>query len=149
MIANNSNIVFLLGRIVVGFFYLYSGTNNFMYFEEKVGYAAFKGVPVTGLSVTVASILLIIAGLSILSGYRPVVGVTAVVIFMVPVTVLMHNFWTIADPQMAIAEMRSFLSNMALAGSTLLFLAIPRPWPLSLSKFSVKTKMAPVYQEPA
>jgi putative oxidoreductase len=149
MIADNSKIAFLMGRIVVGFFYLYAGINNFIHFEEAVGYAAFKGVPVTGLAVTVANILLVIAGLSILSGYRPVAGVTAVVLFMIPVSLLMHNFWAVADPQMAIAEMRSFLSNMGLAGSTLLFLAIPRPWPLSINQLPGKTKIAQLYQKPA
>jgi putative oxidoreductase len=99
--------------------------------------------------VTVANILLVIAGLSILSGYRPAVGVTAVVLFMIPVSLLMHNFWAMADPQMAIAEMRSFLSNMGLAGSTLLFMAIPRPWPMSINKLPSKTKMAQVYEKPA
>jgi uncharacterized membrane protein YphA (DoxX/SURF4 family) len=149
MITENSKITFLLGRMVVGFFYLYAGINNFVHFDEAVGYAAFKGVPVTVLAVTLANILLLIAGLSILSGYRPVVGVLAVVLFMIPVTLLMHNFWAITDPQMAIAEMRSFLSNMGLAGSSLLFLAIPRPWPMSLNKLSGKTKMAQIYQKPA
>jgi uncharacterized membrane protein YphA (DoxX/SURF4 family) len=149
MMADNSKIAFLAGRMVVGFFYLYAGINNFIHFEEAVGYAAFKGVPVTGLAVTVANILLMIAGLSILSGYRPAVGVTAVVLFMIPVSLLMHNFWAMADPQMAIAEMRSFLSNMGLAGSTLLFMAIPRPWPMSINKLPSKTKMAQVYEKPA
>jgi uncharacterized membrane protein YphA (DoxX/SURF4 family) len=148
MIADNSKIAFLVGRMVVGLFYLYAGINNFIHFEEASGYAAFKGVPVTVLAVTVANILLVIAGLSILSGYRPEVGVTAVVLFMVPVSVLMHNFWAVADPQLALAEMRSFLSNMGLAGSTLLFLAIPRPWPLSINKLPGKTKMAQIYQKP-
>jgi uncharacterized membrane protein YphA (DoxX/SURF4 family) len=149
MMADNSKIAFLAGRMVVGFFYLYAGINNFIHFEEAVGYAAFKGVPVTGLAVTAANILLMIAGLSILSGYRPAVGVTAVVLFMIPVSLLMHNFWAMADPQMAIAEMRSFLSNMGLAGSTLLFMAIPRPWPMSINKLPSKTKMAQVYEKPA
>jgi putative oxidoreductase len=148
MIADNNKIAFLVGRIVVGFFYFYAGINNFIHFDEAIGYAVFKGVPVTGLAVTVANILLVIAGLSILSGYRPVVGVAAVLLFMIPVSVLMHNFWAIADPQMAVAEMRSFLSNMGLAGSTLLFLAIPRPWPLSINRLPGKTKMARIYQEP-
>jgi putative oxidoreductase len=149
MIADNSKIAFLVGRMVVGFFYLYAGINNFVHFEEAIGYAAFKGVPVPVLAVAAANILLVIAGLSILSGYRPAVGVTAVVLFMVPVSLLMHNFWAITDPQMAIAEMRSFLSNMGLAGSTLLFLAIPRPWPWSLTQLPGRTKIAQIYQEPA
>jgi putative oxidoreductase len=140
MMANNNKIGFLLGRIVVGLFYLYVGMNNFIYFGQTVGYAMFKGVPIPVLAVTVANILLLIAGISLLSGYRPVWGISAVVLFILPVSLLMHNFWATADPQLQLAEMRAFLSNMGLAGSALLFLAIPRPWPLSLDEWQASLR---------
>src|SRR6185503_14854514 len=100
MNTNNNTILFLIGRILVGSFYLYTGLDNFIRLTEKIGYATFKGVPAPTLGVIVASSLLVIAGLSILLGYRPVLGIAAIVLFLVPVTVLMHNFWTISDPLM-------------------------------------------------
>lgn len=45
---------------------------------------------------------------------------------------MMHNFWTVKDPQTRMAEMINFMKNMALMGSTLMFLAIETPWPFSL-----------------
>jgi hypothetical protein len=48
---------------------------------------------------------------------------------------LMHNYWTITDPQMRVIEQGLWMRNMALAGAALCFLAIPRPWQWSLDGF--------------
>lgn len=138
MMTNNSKIVFLGGRLLVGLFYLYAGINNFVHLEERIHYATFKGVPLPLLAIIVASSLLVIGGLSILTGYRPEIGITTIVLFLVPVTLMMHNFWTISDPQMQEIEWHAFLGNMALASSALFFLAIPRPWLLSLDELLEK-----------
>jgi len=130
--VNNTKLALLIARIIAGLFYLYAGVDNLVNLPGKVGYAAFKGVPIPWVLVTAASLLVLVGGLSILTGYRPEIGVVAIVLFLVPVTLMMHDFWTVADPQLRIEEMRSFRSNMALAGSAILFLAVPRPWAWSL-----------------
>jgi hypothetical protein len=48
-----------------------------------------------------------------------------------PVTFMMHNFWAVGA-EMKAAEMINFLKNFALLGSALMFLALKKPWPLSL-----------------
>ncbi len=135
-----SRAVFLIGRLVVGGFYLYAGIDNLLHLGEKVGYAAFKGVPLPLLSIIVASILLLIGGMSILTGYRPTLGVWPVILFLVPVTLLMNNYWTIADPQMRMIEMHAFQGNVALIGSALLLLGVPQPWAWSLNNMAATVK---------
>ena len=98
------------------------------------GYAAFKGVPMPSIAVAIGAVLLLIGGASIVLGYRPVIGIAALVAFLLPVTMLMHNFWTIADPQMHVIELGLWMRNMALAGAALVFLAIPRPWVWSVDE---------------
>ena len=49
-----------------------------------------------------------------------------VALFLIPVTVIMHNFWALEGMQ-RISEFHSFLGNFALLGSALMFLAVPRP----------------------
>lgn len=127
-----TTVAFLLGRLVVGGFYLYTGFDNLVHLNEKVGYTAYKGVPFPLFAVIAASVLLVIGGASILAGYRPTIGVGAVILFLAPVTLLMHNFWTVTDPQMRMIELHGFLGNVALIGSALLLLAIPQPWPWSV-----------------
>ena len=122
-------IAFLVGRIIVGVYYLMMAANHFMQLEMLSGYAGSKGVPAPKLAVIVSGLLLLIGGLTILTGFRPVIGVAALVVFFLPVTFMMHNFWTVEDPQMRMMEMTNFTKNMALMGSALMFLMIPTPWP--------------------
>jgi uncharacterized membrane protein YphA (DoxX/SURF4 family) len=46
--------------------------------------------------VPLAGVLSIVGGFSILLGYRAKVGAWLIVLFLIPVTVLMHKFWGIA-----------------------------------------------------
>lgn len=125
-------IAFLIGRILVGLFYLFSAINHFTQTGMMSGYAASKGVPAPRFAVLGSGLLLAIAGLSILLGYQPLIGVIAIVLFYLPVTFMMHNFWAAEDPQAKQNDMVHFLKNTALLGSALMFLAIPQPWPFSL-----------------
>jgi len=125
-------VVFLVGRIIVGGYYLMMASNHFMQLEMLTGYAGSKGVPAPRLAVIVTGLLLLIGGLTILTGFQPLIGVAALVIFFLPVTFMMHNFWAVEDPQMRMMEMTNFTKNLALLGSALMFLVIPTPWPFSL-----------------
>lgn len=124
--------LFLVGRVVVGLFYLINAFNHFRNTEMLTGYAASKGVPAARAMVVITGLLLLVGGLSILFGAYPTLGIAAVVVFLVVVAFWMHNFWTVQDPMQRMGEMVNFHKNLALAGSALMFLAIPQPWPLSL-----------------
>jgi len=127
-----TKVASLLGRLVLGGFYLYYGINNIVDFAGMSGYAAYKGVPLPGVAVIVGAMLLILGGLSIISGYQPVLGIGLLVLFLMPVSMLMHNFWTVTDPQMQTIEQGLWMRNMALAGAGLFLLAVPRPWSWSI-----------------
>jgi uncharacterized membrane protein YphA (DoxX/SURF4 family) len=124
---------FLIGRFIVGLFYLYSGLDGFINLNGKIGFAMSKGVPMPQLTVPISAVLLLIAGLAILTGYSVRFGVTALVLFFVPVTFYIHDFWNVQEPMRRMAEWHSFQSNMALMASALMFLAIPTPWPYSVA----------------
>lgn len=125
-------IIFLIARIVLGSYYLFSASGHFFQMKMMAGYAASKGVPAPEAAVIVTGILLLIGGITILTGYQPTIGIIALVIFFLPVTFMMHNFWVVDDQMMRMTEMISFLKNIALLASAVMFLVIPRPWPLRL-----------------
>jgi len=133
------NIIFLVARIVLGAYYLFNASNHFLMFQMMSGYAASKGVPLPEVAVLVAGLLLLIGGLSIITGYKPTIGVTALVIFFVPVTFIMHNFWVEQDQMMRLNQMVNFLKNIALLASAVMFLAIPQPWPKSVGAKKANT----------
>jgi len=125
-------IAFLIGRIILGGYYLYSAVHHFMGIKMMSGYAASKGVPAPKLAVGGSGLLLLLGSLSILLGYQPYIGAIMIVVFLVPVAFMMHNFWSVSDPQAKIGERINFMKDIALAASALMFLAIPTPWPFSL-----------------
>ena len=126
------NIAFLIGRIIVGVYYLHAGIRHFTHLNMMAGYAGSKGVPLPKLAVAGSGTLLVIGGLSMLLGFQPLIGVIAIVLFLLPTSFMMHNFWAVQDPMQKMGEMINFTKNMALAGSALMFLAIPQPWPFSV-----------------
>ncbi|HWP46231.1 MAG TPA: DoxX family membrane protein [Candidatus Limnocylindrales bacterium] len=127
------NLLFLLGRIIFGGYFILSGLNHFKNLPMLSGYAQSKGTPAPSAAVIVSGIMILLGGLSILLGTYPVVGIILIIAFLVPVSFIMHNFWAVEDQQMKMADMINFTKNMALVGAALMFLAIPRPWPLSIA----------------
>ena len=130
----SSKWVFVVGRVIFGGFFLFSALNHVTHMRMMVEYAETKGVPSPQAAVVVATILLLIGGLSLLFGYLPKVGIVALVAFLIPVTLFMHAFWKDADPQMRASDMANFAKNVALLGGALSLVAIPEPWPVSLGE---------------
>ena len=76
--------------------------------------------------------MLVLGGLSVLLGLFPVVGLVLIVVFLLPTSVIIHNFWTVEDPQARAAEQINFLKNLALAGAALALVYGAADWPLTL-----------------
>jgi uncharacterized membrane protein YphA (DoxX/SURF4 family) len=125
-------VVFLVGRVILGVYYIFNAINHFSNFKMLSGYAQSKGVPASGFFVAVTGLLLLFGGLSILTGVQPLIGIALLLTFLLPTTFVMHNFWAVEDPQMRMMEMVNFTKNLALIGSLLMFLGIPVPWEFSL-----------------
>lgn len=122
----------LIGRIILGGYFLYSGIHHFTSLEYLTGYARMKGAPAPKAAVAGSGVLLVLGGLSLLLGVLPMVGCILLLIFLAGVSPMMHDFWKVQDPQQRVGEMINFTKNLALAGALLMILAMPGPWLLSL-----------------
>src|SRR5437870_7054659 len=76
-----------------------------------IGYAAQAGVPAPGLLVPLSGVIATLGGLSITLGYKAKIGAWLIVLFLVPVTLKMHNFWAVTDPMMRGLQMALFRSE--------------------------------------
>jgi putative oxidoreductase len=126
------DIAFLIGRIIAGGYFIMGGFNHFKNLGMMTGYAKSKGTPAPALAVGGSGVLLLLGGFSLLLGYQPIVGIVLLIVCILGFSFGMHNFWSVQDPQMKMAEMTNFLKNMALIGFLLMLVAIPMPWPMSL-----------------
>jgi putative oxidoreductase len=82
--------------------------------------AAAHGTPWANVLVPFAGILAFVGGLSVAVGYHARWGAVALILFLVPVTLVMHRFWGLDDPQQAQMQMINFLKNVALIGGAAL-----------------------------
>ena len=126
--------LFLAGRLLAGGFYLLSAFHHFSDLDSLARSAGSMGVPLPAVAVAVAGILLAIAGVTLILGVYPDIGIAALVLFFVPVTVVMHAFWADRDPAMRQMDLVNFGKNAALLGSALMFAVVPRPWAYSLER---------------
>jgi putative oxidoreductase len=107
----------LAGRVLYSLIFLAAVPGHFK--SETIAYAASAGVPLADLAVPASGILALVGGLSVLLGYRARWGAAALIAFLVPVTLAMHNFWSVSDPTMHQLQMVMFMKNVALVGAAL------------------------------
>ncbi|OLD15113.1 MAG: hypothetical protein AUJ01_12925 [Acidobacteria bacterium 13_1_40CM_3_65_5] len=126
--------LFVLGRAMFGGFFAYNGVNHFRNQTMMSQNAEAKGVPAAEAAVPATGALLLAGGLSIMAGLKPKQGLAAIVGLLIPLTLQMHKFWEVQDPQQRKNEMINFSKNMALVGAALMMLQIPEPWPVSVDE---------------
>ena len=126
-------LLLLIGRILFGGFFIASGINHFTNAGMMSGYAGSKGVPAPYLATVGTGVMLVLGGISVVLGFLPVLGLLLLILFLLPTSFLMHNFWTIQDPQQRAAEQINFLKNIALTGAALALMYGAATWPLTLT----------------
>ena len=132
---------FLIGRMLFGGFFLYSGINHLMQRKNMAAYTASKGVPKPEIAVTAAAVPLIVGGTSMLLGLKPKLGAIAILGFLAGVSPVMHDFWRNEDPNERMNNMTSFMKNLALAGGALALLGVEEPWEASVTKPTLAAKL--------
>ncbi len=124
--------VFLLGRLIFGGFFLYSGLHHFQEKKALAQYAAAKNVPLPDIAVTASGAMLMLGGASILLGVKPKIGALAIAGFLAGVSPVIHDFWRTEDSQQRQNEMAHFMKNMAMLGGVMALMGMEEPWPVSL-----------------
>ena len=121
--------IVLLGRIMYTAIFLMAAPGHFT--AGTIAYSASKGVPLAMLFVPLSGVIALLGGLSILLGYKAKIGGWLIVIFLFPVTMMMHNFWAETDPMMAMTQQIMFMKNVSMVGAALMIAGIGSG-PLSL-----------------
>ncbi len=118
------DFLLVIGRVLFALIFINSGIAHLTKLNDMTGYAQFKKVPAAKLAVIVTGLMLIIGGLYIVFGVYADLGALLLAIFLVPTAFMMHNFWTIQDPQAKQGEMINFFKNLSLAGAALIIFVL-------------------------
>jgi putative oxidoreductase len=116
----------VLGRILLSLIFLLSGAMKIMHLS---GMAAMLHMSPAVLGL--AGAVELAGGLSLLLGLWSRVGALGLFIFLIPTTLMFHNFWA-AAPDHQQEQMAHFLKNLAIMGG-LLMIAAYGPGPLSIT----------------
>jgi putative oxidoreductase len=111
-------ILYLVGRMFFALIFIVAAPRHFT--AEGINHAADLGVPFAALCVPVSGLMALAGGLSVATGYRAQWGAWLLIAFLVPVTVMMHGFWRLHDPQAVHIQQAMFLKNVSLVGAALL-----------------------------
>lgn len=124
--------IVLIGRILYSLIFIFSGImGHLISASGTAAFAASQGVPAAGFLVPFSGILSALGGISIALGYKARWGAWLIVLFLLPVTFMMHAFWKVQDPMMQQMQMAMFMKNIALTGAALM-IAYFGSGPLSL-----------------
>jgi len=129
--ANSSrSIVPFIGRILTALIFMISGFFEIVGYSQTVGFAASKGLPLASVAIACAIVIEVLGGLAVLIGFKTRIAAWILFLYMIPTTVVFHNFWAMAGMQQQ-DNMAHFMKNLAIMGA-LLLLASGAPTPYSM-----------------
>jgi putative oxidoreductase len=115
--AEDTRYLALIGRQAFGMIFMIASAGHFT--PAQIALAAGHGVPMATLLVPISGVIALLGGLSVLFGYRARLGGCLLVLFLIPVTFTMHNFWAAPDQVTFRVELLRFVRNIALLGCAL------------------------------
>lgn len=125
--------LYIIGQVVLGLFFIMSGTMHFMKMDMMVKFVESKKLPAPKLGVVLGGIALLLGGLSVLTGWYLNYGLWILVLFVLLASVTMHNFWAIHEQNDKETNMHFFLGNIALVAALLMLMSMMDSWPWVLN----------------
>lgn len=115
-------ILFLIGRVIFGLFFLIAAGRNFAGFKSRIPSVTNYGWALPPPIVALGFAMQLVGGVSLVFGLWPVLGALILIVFLVLATSLYHNMFLFAgkerDPHLYLV-----LVNITLAGGLLLVIA--------------------------
>jgi putative oxidoreductase len=129
-------IVALLGRILICTVFLVSAYAKITEWTASEHMMAAKGLPMVPFLLGAAIVIELLGGLAILTGYRARLAALVVFLYLIPVTLVFHNFWA-QGPAVQPLQLVNFLKNLAIMGGLLEIYAFgPGPFSLGPDRYA-------------
>jgi putative oxidoreductase len=108
----------LLGRIVLGAFFLLSGWDKIVNTANNVGYMNAYHVPMAEILIWPTVLFELVAGVMLIVGWKAHWAALALAGFTMLVALIFHNFWAVPADQVQ-NQMIHFMKNVAIFGGLL------------------------------
>ena len=122
MSNSSTSIVPLFGRILLSLVFIMGGVGKITGFSYEEGMVAAKHFPLPAVALAIALLIELVGGLAILTGLFARITAWIVFLYMIPTTLMFHNFWAMQGAD-RIDTMIHFQKNIAIMGGLLLLAA--------------------------
>jgi putative oxidoreductase len=112
----------LAGRILMALIFLNSGFGKITGFAGTAGFMASKGMPFAEVLLAGALVFELAGAIMLILGWRVHWGALLLIVFMIPATLMFHNFWAVDAAQYQ-NQLNHFLKNVAMTGGLLYIMA--------------------------
>jgi len=112
----------LLGRIAIAAIFLVSGAAKLADVSGTAAHMAAVGIPYPETLAMFVGVAEILGALSLLLGAMTRLGALGLILFLIPATLLFHNFWAVAGEAQQ-EQLVNFLKNLGLAGGLILLIS--------------------------
>ena len=133
--ANSSDMVLLIGRILLGWIFVRSGYGKLFTIDAVAASFPPRGIPAFMAYISVP--FEFFGGLAIMFGLATRYVMMGFVVFMLVATFTSHRYWDFTDPVVRRAQDSSFWKNMAMLGG-IFFLFVCGAGRLSLDNWLSK-----------
>ena len=129
---NLTNVLALVGRILIAAIFVISGFGKIGGFEGVAGYIGSKGLPMPQVLAALTIVLELGGGILLILGFKTRWVAALFFLWLIPTTLIFHAFWGL-DPKTAQQMQIHFLKNVSIMGAMLMLVAFG-PGALSLDK---------------
>ncbi len=119
LLDNGQRIALLLGRGLLGLYFIVPGISKITGWEGNVGYMAAHGVPLIPVALAITIVLQIGGGISLLAGYRTQLCGIVLAALTLLINIFMHDFWNVEDAVQQGHETQNFIKNLAIMAGLL------------------------------
>jgi putative oxidoreductase len=105
----------LVGRILLSLIFILAGIGKLTDWSGTEQYMAAHGMVAVPFFLTMAVLFELGAGTCLLLGWQTRWAALALIVFLIPTTLIFHNFWAYSGPQ-RMEQMHNFLKNIAIMG---------------------------------
>src|ERR1700733_11399504 len=113
--STSSSISLFIGRLCMCAIFIITGVWKFINFNGVSQEMAAKGFPFVFFFLITAAILEILGGLSLLIGYKTRLWAIILMVYLIPVTIIFHDFWNAGEAQQY-TQIIEFLKNLTIIG---------------------------------
>ena len=109
----------VFGRILLSLLFILSALSKIGAWAPLVQQLNGKGIPYAPFFLGAALVIELVGGLTLLLGWHARLGAWLLFLYLIPTTVIMHNFWAYTGEEQQV-QLVNFLKNLAIMGGLLL-----------------------------